>query len=247
MSVNVNGLRGKIDALRLRAITENPDVIACQETKIGSRISSDSISINGYKLYRKDRNESGGGVAIYIKDSFNAVEIKSGISSQLELVAVKCERNNKDSSVIFGSMYRPPKSNIPEFIDSLSSFISYNGCLQTALIIGGDTNMCALSNEFDVLRDVCSNMKLTQVINCPTHNLRLIDQIFVSERVRAVSTGIQAPIENVHALTWTKLSLAPISNGTTPKINYWKFKAVDWQALCNELMMQDTLVRIMMR
>jgi hypothetical protein len=85
-------------------------------------------------------------------------------------------------------MYRPAKSPIPEFIDNLSSFMSHIGSLQIMIIIGGDTNICALAREFEVLRDVCNIIKLSQVIDCPSHNLRLIDQIFVSERV--VSNGV---------------------------------------------------------
>jgi hypothetical protein len=39
--------------------TERPDIFACQETKIGKGVTSTSLDILNYRLFRKDRNEGG--------------------------------------------------------------------------------------------------------------------------------------------------------------------------------------------
>jgi exonuclease III len=79
MSVNVNGLRGKLNDIILRATAEAPQIIACQETKIGKNVDSCTLKINGFKLFRKDRNENGGGVALYIAEALKPKQINEGI------------------------------------------------------------------------------------------------------------------------------------------------------------------------
>ena len=70
-SANINSLRGKIDHIRAISQSYKPAIFALQETKIGPSIASGELDINGYRLYRNDRNTNGGGVAIYALDSLN--------------------------------------------------------------------------------------------------------------------------------------------------------------------------------
>jgi len=50
---------------------EDLDVVGISETWLSDRISDNEISIQGYTLFRKDRNSTnkskGGGVALYVK------------------------------------------------------------------------------------------------------------------------------------------------------------------------------------
>ena len=55
-------------------ITKNPDILSINETKIGDKISDQEIAIDGYYLERRDRNQFGGGVDIYIH--YDSVEYK---------------------------------------------------------------------------------------------------------------------------------------------------------------------------
>ena len=67
----MNSLRGKIDAVRSLCLTYHPDVFAIQETKLGPGIDSGELTIPNYRLYRKDRNTNGGGVAIFALETLN--------------------------------------------------------------------------------------------------------------------------------------------------------------------------------
>ena len=52
-------------------------IMGINETKISPSLQDNIISIDGYPILRKDRNESGGGVAVYIHSSFNYEVIKT--------------------------------------------------------------------------------------------------------------------------------------------------------------------------
>ena len=67
-SINVNGLVKHIDEIKLLLIEKNIHILAINETILDEIIEDNVISIDKYKLHRKDHNRHGGGVAIYIKE-----------------------------------------------------------------------------------------------------------------------------------------------------------------------------------
>ena len=67
------GTHAKIDYIRyLFSCDSTPDVVCIIESKLCKNICDSEISIQGYKLFRKDRNRRGGGVLIYCKDSLQS-------------------------------------------------------------------------------------------------------------------------------------------------------------------------------
>ena len=55
------------------------DIIGLSETRLDETVRDSDVNINGYNIYRNDRNAKGGGVTIYVKESLSepTVEIKS--------------------------------------------------------------------------------------------------------------------------------------------------------------------------
>ena len=71
-SLNISGLNAKVD--ELREILSHYEILfhyGINETKFFSSLPDNIISIDGCSVVRKDRNESGGSVAIYIHSSSN--------------------------------------------------------------------------------------------------------------------------------------------------------------------------------
>ena len=58
-----------LDELRVLADQQKPDILAINETKIDDKISDQEIAIDGYYAERTNRNQFGGGVAMYICNS----------------------------------------------------------------------------------------------------------------------------------------------------------------------------------
>ena len=233
MSANINGLRGKLDKLKLLAHVEARDIIACQDTKISSKQSDNSLTIDGYKLFRKDRNESGGGVALYVKNALKVFPFNQSVEENLELIATKIKLHN--THIIVATTYKPPRVPVSEFTDYLTSFLSSSS--ESNIVLTGDTNVCYLSPEFLHIQEICDTFELTQVIRTPTHNERVIDQIFASKDLTVHSAGIDSPIEKTHSQTWIKLSLIDEKSLIENKnCQSWNFKNVDWVGINLKLM-----------
>jgi exonuclease III len=195
MSANVNGLRSKLDVLSVLTEAKRPSFLTIQETKISNKIDSNTLSLPGYMLYRKDRNENGGGVAIYANENLKIQPVKTGIESDLEIVAVRCKL--KKSSYIVATMYKPPSFPISTFVEKLSNFITSLGDEKGRLILTGDTNICVLKQESASLKDMCDRLKLNQLIIIPTHKDRAIDHIYVSNHLIIDSFGLEHQLKNI--------------------------------------------------
>jgi len=75
--LNVRSLLGKLDFVRIWASSTDADVIVLSETWLNTTILASDISLKGYNVYRTDRPNKGGGVAIYVKNKFSVTTLIS--------------------------------------------------------------------------------------------------------------------------------------------------------------------------
>ena len=113
------------------------DIVAVYETFLKPRMPSASFHIEGYNLIRDDRlDREGGGVAIYLKNnlSYNILHTSSSDNSSEFLII---QVNLLNEKLLFGVIYRPPKSPYPaDFFNTISNFLpSFKH-----VIITGDLN-----------------------------------------------------------------------------------------------------------
>ena len=52
------------------------DIIGLSETWLDKTISHSEVNINGYNIFRNDRDVNGGGVAIYVKASLPEPKVR---------------------------------------------------------------------------------------------------------------------------------------------------------------------------
>ena len=104
---NARGLKSKIDVLeyKLSCLTDFPEAICITETWI-----SDVIVLNGtvwdkFVIYRKNRNNFGGGVAILIKQEFNVEACNNDLSA---VEGLACKFTLGKHEVVICCIYRPP-------------------------------------------------------------------------------------------------------------------------------------------
>ena len=65
--LNICSLRNKTHELSAKLMDNGIHVMAITETHLDSTFDDSLISIEGFSMFRKDRNRFGGGVAIYVK------------------------------------------------------------------------------------------------------------------------------------------------------------------------------------
>ena len=91
--------------LRDQAEEEGPIFLALTETWLNENILDAEIQINGYQLFRKDRDRRiCGGVAIYIMEKFAVREIWSFSNGYSEAILVEMTQ----LKLILALVYRPP-------------------------------------------------------------------------------------------------------------------------------------------
>ena len=96
------------------------DVVAVTETFLDDSVHDSHIIPPGYSVFRRDRNRHGGGVALLVRDCLNAFR-RQDLEAECELVWA--ELPTRDTSVLFGVVYRPPQSPVSYLEELRSSMI----------------------------------------------------------------------------------------------------------------------------
>ena len=65
--ININSIKNKFDQL-VSSIKNNIDILMISETKIDNSFPTMQFHIEGYCIYRLDRNEYGGGILVYVRE-----------------------------------------------------------------------------------------------------------------------------------------------------------------------------------
>ena len=67
--------------------------------------------MDGYKLFRKDRQgRRGGGMALYVKECFEVTELMTG-ENKVESLWVKIRARANKADILVGVCYRPPNQD----------------------------------------------------------------------------------------------------------------------------------------
>lgn len=125
--INVCSLRNKLVEITDILITNNIHILAVSETHLDHTFSDDAVNIQGYNVYKKDRNSHGGGVAIYIQCHIPA-KIRQDFM-HIGLEALWLQVNLPYVKPLFvGCCYRPPCANslylseLCDMIDGICDF-----------------------------------------------------------------------------------------------------------------------------
>ncbi|GAB0190262.1 hypothetical protein GRJ2_001491500 [Grus japonensis] len=97
-----------------------------------------SVGTEGYRLFRKDRQgRQGGGVALYINDQLECMELHLGMDEELtESLWVRIKGSAGAGDVIAGVCYRPPNQG-DRADEALYRQIRAASCSQALVLTGG--------------------------------------------------------------------------------------------------------------
>ena len=124
VSMNINSIRGNKLELLTFLDFHQPQIVAIQETKIDSSISTSELFPEScpYNVYRKDRILDGGGVMLLIHKDISHMPITE-LENDSESVWVKVFAK-KNFSHFVASWYRPPGGDLEKLESQLKSFES---------------------------------------------------------------------------------------------------------------------------
>lgn len=169
---------------------------------MNNEIPSSIYAIHGYNLWRSDRNDCYGGIALYVNDQlhFKKIDLVLENNSKLEYLCGVVNINKEKYCICI--LYRPPTDpygNIAPFLQSL--FIDKSIEMDKTILLG-DLNI-DLSNQYSFdskfLNRHLNSLNLTQLVNEPTRvtntSCTLIDHIILHQdeevsKVSVVDTSI---------------------------------------------------------
>ena len=147
----------------------------------------DYVEIPGYNLeYTNRDNKQGGGVGVYIRETFTYTEHKDiiNLDKSIENYWLEVSGLNKNSSCLVGIFYQPSsiEQEKREWLDHFEEIIAHASLKWNGVtIVAGDVNIDLIDgNKITVNRynDILEAYGLTQDISYPTgHGKSLIDDI----------------------------------------------------------------------
>lgn len=188
--LNICGLRHKIPDIHNILTCSQIHVLAPTETKLNNKVTDFQLHIPNYRLYRKDRNSSKYGVALYIQNHIPVKQRSDLEEENLEMILVELCRKTK--IVLVGCCYRPPGTGREEeeYLNQICRKIETVTKEGKDVFLLGDFNIDWLANEKmkETIHSVSQRCGLTQIINIPTRmemagtkfTLTCIDHIYTN-------------------------------------------------------------------
>ena len=129
LQVNINGLRNKLEELKLLIHDTHADIITIQETKLTPKAKTPKI--HNFTSVRTDRlHKAGGGLITLIRDNitFTTTDIPSTINTHnIELQMVKVHINNT-KHITIANIYIPPRDTTSTHYKTADTDIQH--CIQ---------------------------------------------------------------------------------------------------------------------
>ena len=115
--LNINSFRNKF--VFIEDIIKLFDVFLVSESKLDHTFPSNQFRINGYKIFRLDRNRFGGGLILYINENIPCKQLQEHIHlPKFEVIAIEFYQNNQKWLLL--GLYKPPNQKTSDFIQNLS-------------------------------------------------------------------------------------------------------------------------------
>ena len=160
--LNINSVRNKFPSFQ-QTVLNKTDILLLSETKIDSFPNS-HLYPEGFKMYRKDRTKTGGGLLLYVNENLPGKIINSyKFKEKSEIILFEFSVSSK-KWLLLGN-YKPPSQNDLSFISELNLALIFFSPIYENFVLLGDFN---LSTENPNLKNFMCSFDLESLINSPT-------------------------------------------------------------------------------
>ncbi|PKU36680.1 adaptin ear-binding coat-associated protein 1 [Limosa lapponica baueri] len=182
---NAHSMGNKQEELEAIVQQENYDIVAITETWWDD-LHNWSTAINGYQLFRRDRQgRRGGGVALYVRDRFECLEVNNGNDS-VECLWIRLKGKANKADIMVGVYYRPQKQDTEvdeTFYQQLEKLLQ-----SLPLVLVGDFNFPDICWKYNTAEkeqsrrflECVEDNFLTQLVSEPTRESTLMDLLLVN-------------------------------------------------------------------
>ena len=200
--LNINSFRNKL--VFVEDIMKLSDVFLVSESKLGHTFSSNQFRINGYRIFRLDRNRFGSGLILFINENVPGKPLQEHIHlSNFEVIAIEFYQNNQKWLLL--GLYKPPNQKTSDFIPNLSLILDLFLKNYDNVTLIGDFN---LSSDDIPLKSFLQAYNLTSLIREATcfksSNPSCIDLILTNQKICINSSNtFETGISDHHKLIST--------------------------------------------
>ena len=219
--VNVESASGKRDEINESIIKNNFDLFCISETwlkEYGDEAIIKAMLPASYTMVNEMRSESlGGGVGIIVHKKFRYKQIKDkGNFSTFEYIEIKINTDTGLLTVI--NVYRPPKSNVNEFLREFRNFINLIDNDMKEVVICGDFNLKLnkVSNAVEEFKNILNENSLKNYLNVESSRSQNILQLLISSNERNNIDNIEVEPERFYT-SFHKLVKFTINKPTKKK------------------------------
>ena len=199
--LNINSLRNKFSPLK-QIIQDNIDIFLVSETKIDNSYPEEQFTISGFSTpHRLDRNDSGGGLLLYVREDIPSKLVKS----ENEYEGIFVEINIKKQKWLISCSYNPHLKSIDEHLEKLQISIDSLSSKYENLLLLGDFN-CEISKSG--MQDFCDSLSLKDLIKVPTcfknpEKPKCIDHILTNrpDRFQRTTYTVETGLSDFHKMT----------------------------------------------
>ena len=221
---------------------QNIDLIALNETRLDRDVNDNRVKLDNYQLIRKDRNQYGGGVCIYLKNHINFKVRCDVMSDDTETIVIDIIKPNSKPFAVVVS-YRPPESDPDMYFDHMTSIFNLLDNEQRETYLLGDLNCDLLSERsrrpITLLNSFSELSQLEQLIKEPTrcnkNSQTLIDVILTNTPERVVTSGVLHLGISDHSLVYVVRKVAIKTKSRHRVVNIRSMKNVNVDRFKNEL------------
>ena len=122
-SLNIRSVSKLFETFQMDINKLKYDILGLSETRLSSDIEM-LHHVPSFDLFTSNRNTLGGGVLLYVRDTFNANKLVnfSVMLEHLETIFVSFSVG--EINYVIGNVYRPPNTNNDEFMSELSNILN---------------------------------------------------------------------------------------------------------------------------
>ena len=166
--INICSLRNKITEVG-ELLSLGIHLLAISETHLDDTFNDEVLGVQGYNIFRRDRNRFGGGIAVYVQ---NNIPVKVRMDLMVDDIEVIWLQINLPyvKPLLIGCVYRPPSAPM-DYLDQLCLMLDKVCDLGHETYFLGDTNIdwnscnCTLKEKLQSTARACN---LSQMVEKPT-------------------------------------------------------------------------------
>ena len=160
--LNVNSLRNKFLSIN-ELLVKNIDKLLLTETKLDDSFPINQFRIDGYRLFRYDRNKFGGGLCLYVNENLACKSVKCNLLSDIESISIEINLRKRKWLII--GVYKPPNINNISFLEKLSNQLNESIKTYGNVLLLGDFN---ITPDNEVMKTFLSTHDLQNLVKAPT-------------------------------------------------------------------------------